>query len=59
MSDEDDKKIKKLLDDAHDTGALSAKSLAMLDVVTSVPRSRPASAARSTMSDRVRSCWSR
>jgi hypothetical protein len=33
MSDDDDKKIKKLLDDAHDTGALSAKSLATLDVV--------------------------
>ena len=33
MSNEDDKKIKKLLDDAHQTGALSAKSLAALDVV--------------------------
>ena len=32
MSD-DDKKIKKLLDDAHQAGALSAKSLATLDVV--------------------------
>ena len=29
----DDKKIKKLLDDAHQAGALSAKSLATLDVV--------------------------
>lgn len=29
----DDKKIKKLLDDAHDTGTLSARSLATLDVV--------------------------
>ncbi len=29
----DDDKIKKLLEDAHDTGALSAKSLAALDVV--------------------------
>lgn len=33
MSDEDDKKVKKLLDDAHDQGALSAKSLKTLDVV--------------------------
>ncbi|MBA3540227.1 MAG: hypothetical protein H0T79_11420 [Deltaproteobacteria bacterium] len=33
MSNDDDKKIKKLLDDAHQTGALSAKSLATLDVV--------------------------
>ncbi|HUS31839.1 MAG TPA: hypothetical protein VMZ53_25235 [Kofleriaceae bacterium] len=33
MSDDDDKKVKKLLDDAHQTGALSAKSLAALDVV--------------------------
>jgi hypothetical protein len=32
MSD-DDKKVKKLLDDAHDQGALSAKSLKTLDVV--------------------------
>lgn len=31
--DDDDKKIKKLLEDAHDQGALSAKSLATLDVV--------------------------
>lgn len=33
MSKDDDKKIKKLLEDAHTTGALSAKSLATLDVV--------------------------
>jgi hypothetical protein len=33
MSDEDDKKVKKLLEDARSTGALSAKSLATLDVV--------------------------
>lgn len=33
MSDHDDKKIKKLLADAHDTGALSAKSIAALDIV--------------------------
>lgn len=33
MSNEDSKKIKKLLGDAHGTGALSAKSLATLDVV--------------------------
>jgi hypothetical protein len=33
MSDDNAKKIKKLLDDAHETGALSAKSLATLDVV--------------------------
>jgi hypothetical protein len=32
-NDDDDKKIKKLLEDAHGTGALSTKSLAMLDVV--------------------------
>ena len=32
-NDDDNKKIKKLLDDAHGTGALSAKSLATLDVV--------------------------
>jgi hypothetical protein len=32
-NDDDDKKIKKLLDDAHQAGALSAKSLAALDVV--------------------------
>lgn len=31
--DDNDKKIKKLLSDAHDTGTLSAKSLAALDVV--------------------------
>jgi hypothetical protein len=33
MTMSDDKKIKKLLEDAHETGALSAKSLAALDVV--------------------------
>jgi len=33
MSKEDDKKVKKLLDDAHSTGALSAKSMATLDVL--------------------------
>lgn len=33
MSKDDDDKIKKLLEDAHGTGALSAKSLAALDVV--------------------------
>ena len=33
MNDDDDKKIKKLLEDAHGQGALSAKSLATLDVV--------------------------
>ena len=33
MKNDDDDKIKKLLADAHDTGALSAKSLATLDVV--------------------------
>ena len=33
MSTEDDRKLKKLLTDAHDTGALSAKSLALLDVI--------------------------
>ena len=33
QNDDDDKKIKKLLEDAHQTGALSAKSLAALDVV--------------------------
>ncbi len=32
-NDDDDKKVKKLLDDAHDQGALSAKSLKTLDVV--------------------------
>lgn len=31
--DDDNKKVKKLLDDAHDTGALSAKSHAALDIV--------------------------
>lgn len=31
--DDDDDKVKKLLDDAHDQGALSARSLATLDVV--------------------------
>ena len=31
--DDDDKKVKKLLEDAHDQGALSAKALATLDVV--------------------------
>jgi hypothetical protein len=33
MSDDNDDKIKKLLEDAHGTGALSAKALATLDVV--------------------------
>jgi hypothetical protein len=33
MSKDDDDKVKKLLEDAHGTGALSAKSLATLDVV--------------------------
>lgn len=33
MSNDNDDKIKKLLAEAHDTGALSAKSLATLDVV--------------------------
>ena len=33
MNNDDDDKVKKLLADAHDTGALSAKSLATLDVV--------------------------
>ena len=33
MKDNDDNKVKKLLEDAHDQGALSAKSLKMLDVV--------------------------
>ncbi|HEY6034735.1 MAG TPA: hypothetical protein VIV58_10760, partial [Kofleriaceae bacterium] len=33
MSDDDDDKIKKLFEDAHATGALSAKSLTALDVV--------------------------
>ena len=33
MSNDDDDKIKKLLEDAHGAGALSAKSLATLDVV--------------------------
>jgi hypothetical protein len=33
MTDDDDKKVKKLLEDAHDQGALSAKSLKTLDVV--------------------------
>src|SRR5436853_557666 len=33
MSKDDDDKIKKLLEDAHDQGALSAKALATLDVV--------------------------
>jgi hypothetical protein len=32
-NDDDDKKVKKLLEDAHDQGALSAKSLKTLDVV--------------------------
>lgn len=32
-NDDDDNKVKKLLDDAHDQGALSAKSLKTLDVV--------------------------
>src|SRR4051795_8322383 len=32
-NNDDDDKIKKLLDDAHATGALSARSLAALDVV--------------------------
>lgn len=31
--DDDDKKVKKLLDEAHQVGALSAKSLATLDIV--------------------------
>src|SRR5512138_3249536 len=33
MSDDDDDKIKKLLAEAHDAGALSAKALAALDLV--------------------------
>lgn len=33
MKNDDDDKVKKLLDDAHDQGALSAKSLKTLDVV--------------------------
>lgn len=33
MSKDDDDKVKKLLEDAHDTGALSAKALKTLDVV--------------------------
>jgi len=33
MSKQDDDKVKKLLDDAHETGALSKKSLTTLDVV--------------------------
>ena len=33
MNNDDDDKVKKLLEDAHETGALSAKSLATLDVV--------------------------
>ncbi|HEY4176329.1 MAG TPA: hypothetical protein VGM90_05840 [Kofleriaceae bacterium] len=33
MSNEDDKKVKKLLEDAHATGALSKKSIDILDVV--------------------------
>jgi hypothetical protein len=33
MNNDDDDKVKKLLDDAHATGALSGKSLAALDVV--------------------------
>src|SRR3954463_14079438 len=33
MNDDDDKKVSKLLGDAHAQGALSAKSLATLDVV--------------------------
>jgi hypothetical protein len=33
MKDDDDKKVKKLLTDAHEAGELSAKSLAALDVV--------------------------
>jgi len=33
MKNDDDDKVKKLLEDAHGTGALSAKSLATLDVV--------------------------
>lgn len=33
MSHDDDKKVKKLLADAHETGTLSAKSLTTLDVV--------------------------
>jgi hypothetical protein len=33
MKDDDDKKLKKLFEDAHDAGTLSAKSLATLDVV--------------------------
>ncbi len=33
MSKQDDDKVKKLLDDAHETGALSKKSLSTLDVV--------------------------
>ena len=33
MSNDDDDKVKKLLADAHDAGALSAKSLSTLDVV--------------------------
>jgi hypothetical protein len=32
-NDDDDKKVKKLLEDAHDQGALSKKALATLDVV--------------------------
>jgi hypothetical protein len=32
-NDDDDDKVKKLLEDAHETGALSAKSLSTLDVV--------------------------
>jgi hypothetical protein len=33
MSNDDDDKVKKLLEEAHDAGALSAKSLSALDVV--------------------------
>ena len=33
MSDDDDDKVKKLLEDAHGAGALSAKALSVLDVV--------------------------